>query len=41
MAPLGFALVIERLGEAGALVLSILIALTTLAAALALRLRFS
>ena len=41
VAPLGFALVIERLGEAGALVLSILIALTTLAAALALRLRFS
>jgi MFS family permease len=40
IAPLGFALVIERLGEAGALVLSILIALTTLGAALALRLRF-
>ena len=40
VAPLGFALVIERLGEAGALVLSILIALTTLAAAIALRLRF-
>jgi MFS family permease len=40
VAPFGFALVIERIGEAGALALSILIALTTLAAALALRWRF-
>ena len=40
VSPLAYALVIEHLGDAGALVLSILIALTTLAAALALRLRF-
>jgi MFS family permease len=40
ISPLGYALVIEHLGDAGALVLSILIALTTLAAAIALRLRF-
>ncbi len=41
VAPLGFALVIERLGDASALVLSILIALTTLAAAIVLKLRFA
>lgn len=40
VSPLGYALVIEHLGDAGALGLSILIALTTLAAAIALRLRF-
>ncbi len=40
ISPLAYALVIEHLGDAGALVLSILIALTTLAAAIALRLRF-
>jgi hypothetical protein len=39
-APLGFALAIERVGEAGALALSIVIALTTLAAAVVLKLRF-
>ena len=40
VSPLAYALVIEHLGDASALILSILIALTTLAAALALRLRF-
>jgi MFS family permease len=40
VSPLAYALVIERLGDAGALILSILIAATALAAALALRLRF-
>ncbi len=40
VSPLAYALVIERLGDAGALLLSILIALTTLVAAIALRLRF-
>jgi MFS family permease len=38
VSPLAYALVIEHLGDAGALVLSILIALTTLAAALVLKL---
>ena len=41
VSPLAYALVIEHLGDAGALVLSILIALTTLAAAAVLKLRFS
>jgi MFS family permease len=40
VSPLAYALVIEHLGDAGALILSTLIALTTLAAAIALRLRF-
>ena len=40
VSPLGYALAIERLGEASALWLSILIAATTLAAAIALRVRF-
>jgi predicted MFS family arabinose efflux permease len=40
VSPLAYALVIEHLGNAGALGLSILIALTTLVAALALKLRF-
>ena len=40
VAPLGYAVVIERLGDIAALVLSVAIALTTLAAAAALKLRF-
>jgi MFS family permease len=40
VSPLGFALTIEHLGDAAALILAILIALTTLAAAIILKLRF-